>query len=137
MAQGVHAGHSPIRHAHELQKLAAARTRTCALAMLESSLRLQTSRLRPYVLPVGTQCRVSYCVSSNVRQQLKVHLVKALSPLYTRELYPVAARHRARENDELYDLEMAAQPQLSSSKAQPLWELYECPKRYTKWFAGI
>lgn len=94
-----------IRHARELQQLAAARTRANALAVLESSL-----RLRPYVLPVGTQCRVSYRVSSTVRQQLKVQLVKALSPQYTRELYAVRARHRAPGRSELYvyDMEMAA-----------------------------
>ena len=99
-----------IRHARELQQLAAARTRANALAVLESSLRRQTLRLRPYVLPVGTQCRLSYRVSSTVRQQLKVQLVKALSPQHTRELYNVTARHRAPGRSELYlyDLEMAA-----------------------------
>jgi hypothetical protein len=53
---------------------------------------------------------VSYRVSSTVRQQLKVQLVKALSPQYTRELYTVTARHRAPGRSELwlYDLEMAA-----------------------------
>ena len=96
-----------IRHARDLQRLAAARTRANALAVLESSLRRQTLRLRPYVLPVGTQCRVSYKVSSTVRQQLKVQLVKALRPPYTRELYTVTARHR-RSELYLYDLEMAA-----------------------------
>ena len=99
-----------IRHAHELQQLAAARTRATALAVLESSLRRQTLRLQPYVLPVGTHCRVSYRVSSTVRQQLKVQLVKALSPQYTRELYTVTARYRAPGRSELYvyDLEMVA-----------------------------
>ena len=96
-----------IRHAHELQQLAAARTRASALAVLDSSLRRQTLRLRPYVLAVGTQCRVSYRVSSTVRQQLKVQLVKALSPQYTRELYTVTARHRAPGRSELYRYDLA------------------------------
>lgn len=96
-----------IRHARELQNLAAARTKATALAVLESSLRRQTLHSRPHVLPVGTQCRVSRRVSSTVRQQLKVQLVKALRPPYTRELYTVTARHR-RSELYLYDLEMAA-----------------------------
>ena len=96
-----------IRHAHELQQLAAARTRASALAVLDSSMRRQTLRLRPYVLPVGTQCRVSYRFSSTVRQQLKVQLVKALSPQYTRELYTVTARHRAPGRSELYRYDLA------------------------------
>lgn len=102
-----------IRHARELQALAAARTTANALAVLESSLRRQTLRLRPYVLPVATPCRVSYRVSSTVRQQLKVQLVKALNPQYTRELYIVTARHGAPGRSEmfLYDLEMAATEQ--------------------------
>ena len=102
-----------IRHARELQALAAARTRANALAVLESALRRQTLLMRPFVLPVGTQCRVSYRVSSTVRQQLKVQLVKALNPQYTRELYTVTARHRAPGRSEvwLYGLEMAAAEQ--------------------------
>lgn len=126
-----------IRHAHELQALAAARTRANALAVLESSLRRQTLRLRPYVLAVGTQCRVSYRVSSTVRQQLKIQLVKALSPQYTRELYAVTARHRAPGRSELwlYDLEMAAAEQQGAAivgglRIQLPERLYRVDRRY-------
>ena len=84
-----------IRHAQSLRDLAAARTKASALAVLHSSLRRQTLRLRPYDLPIGTQCRVSYRVSSTVRQQLKAQMVKALSPQYTRETYTVQARYPA------------------------------------------
>lgn len=126
-----------IRHAHELQALAAARTRANALAVLESSLRRQTLRLRPYVLPVGAQCRVSYRVSSTVRQQLKVQLVKALNPQYTRELYTVTARHRAPGRSELwlYDLEMVAAEQQGAAivgglRVQLPERLYRVDRRY-------
>ena len=95
-----------IRHAQELQQLAAARTRATALRTLESSLRRQTLLLRPYVLPVGATCRVSYRVSSKVRQQLKTQIVKSLSPQFTRELFIITARYSAPGRSQLflYDL---------------------------------
>ena len=50
-----------IRHAHELQQLAAARTRATALAVLESSLRRQT---REYCACSRTCCPWARTVAS-------------------------------------------------------------------------
>jgi hypothetical protein len=99
-----------IRHAQDLQQLAAAITRATVLRTLEPSLRRQTLLLRPYALPVGATCRVSYRVSfsSKLRQQLKTQIVKSLSPQFTRELFAITARYSAPGRSQLflYDLVM-------------------------------
>lgn len=126
-----------IYHTRELQALAAARTRANALAVSESNLRRQTLRMSPYMLSTGAQCRISYRVSSTVRQQLKVHIVKALSPQYTRELYRVTARHSAPGRSELYhyDLRMVPAEQHGAAvvggiRVQLPQVLYSVDRRY-------
>ena len=56
-----------IRHARELQALAAARTRANALAVLESGLRRQTLRLRPWARNVGSPTASAALSGSNSR----------------------------------------------------------------------
>ena len=97
-----------IQHAQELRALAAARTLAAGLQTLESRAHRQRLKLVPYILPVGTACRVSYKYSSTVRQLLKSQIAANLLPTFTAEIYVITARHSGpgRSDVWLYDLEL-------------------------------
>ena len=84
-----------LRHHQDLQALAAARIAQAAGRMVQRRRARQAAAMRPLLLAVGTKVRISFLLSSTVRQAVKVQLVKAYSPTYTKEVYVVTARRLA------------------------------------------
>jgi hypothetical protein len=75
-----------LRH-HELQALAAGRTAAAGLRMVLSSRARQRASMKPYLLSIGTQCRVSFLFSQTIRMHTKTALVGTYSPTYTPDVY--------------------------------------------------
>jgi hypothetical protein len=80
-----------LRH-QELQALAAARTAEAGLRMVLSSRARQRASMRPYLLKIGTHCRVSFLYSPTVRMFTKTALVGAYSPKFTVDIYRITGR---------------------------------------------
>ena len=98
-----------LRH-QELQELAAARTAAAGLRMVLSSRARQRASMKPYLLPVGMRCRVSFLYSPTVRMYTKTALVGAYSPTYTADVYRITDRILAPGSRRvvLYSLETVA-----------------------------
>ena len=84
-----------LRHHLDLQALAAARIAQAAAKMVQRRRARQAALMRPLLLPVGVKVRVSFLASSTVRQHVKVQMVKAFSPAYSKEVYVITDRRLA------------------------------------------
>ena len=51
--------------------------------------------MTPYLLLVGTRCRISFLFSPTVRMHVKTALVNTYSPACTPDLYVITARRLA------------------------------------------
>jgi hypothetical protein len=99
-----------VRRHHELQQLAAARTAEAGLRMVLSSRARQRASMRPYLLKIGTHCRVSFLFSPTVRTFTKTALVGTYSPTYTQDIYRITGRELGAGSKRvvLYTLETVA-----------------------------
>jgi len=98
-----------LRH-RELQALAAGRTAAAGLRMVLSSRARQRASMKPYLLAIGTHCRVSFLYSPTIRVHTKTALVGTYSPTYTADVYRVTRRELATGSRRvvLYSLETVA-----------------------------
>jgi len=93
------------RHRENLA-LAAERTAAAGLRMVFSRRVRQRASVKPYLLAVGTRCRISYLYSPTVRMHVKTAIVNSYAPTYTPDLYVITARGLAPGSQRvvLYDL---------------------------------
>ena len=66
----------------------------------------QRASMKPYLLAIGTRCRISFLYSPTVRMHVKTALVNSYSPTYTPDLYIITGRGLAPGSKRvvLYDL---------------------------------
>jgi hypothetical protein len=90
----------------EIQALAAERTAAAGLRMVLSRRARQRASMKPYLLAVGTRCRISFLYSPTVRMHVKTAIVNSYAPTYTPDLYVITARGLAPGSKRvvLYDL---------------------------------
>jgi len=93
------------RH-RKIQDLAADRTTAAGLCMVLSRRARQRASMKPYLLAVGTRCRISFLYSPTVRMHVKSALVNTFLPAFTPDLYKITARRLAPGSKRvvLYDL---------------------------------
>ena len=95
-----------LRQHEDLQALAAARIAQAAGRTVQQRRRRQAAGMRPLLLDIGATVRVSFLHSSTVRMHVKIQLVKAYAPRYTKEVYVITGRRLAPGSKRvvLYDL---------------------------------
>jgi len=95
-----------VQRHREIQALAAERTAEAGLRMVLSRRARQRDNMKPYLLAVGTRCRISFLYSPTVRMHVKTAIVNSYAPKYTPDLYVITARGLAPGSKRvvLYDL---------------------------------
>lgn len=106
-AQAHAAAQQHVQRILDTQVYAANKSRAAAVRTLQRDRTRASRQLEPYVLSLGARVRVSYEASNTVRQQLKSRMIKALSRMWTEEIYVVRERRLAPHSKRiiLYDLQ--------------------------------
>jgi hypothetical protein len=75
--------------------------------------------MKPYLLVVGTRCRISFLYSPTVRMHVKTAIVNGYAPTYTPDLYVITARGLAPGSKRvvLYDLSTVEELEAGSQAA--------------------